>query len=235
MKIFNIIKKLFNYKNKKEKNVCSFSTTKHSIGSSYTLKFSTETEKKKQEINEKLKKLIIKYINSPEKLMQTMKLKGMKVYKIRNAGKILEKLKEEEGFLTPLKGYKAFVINLLIGILYENKLKLSLKTKEMFIFNAGETEIYTIARALHKYYGFKNNLPGFDYKSQEIFKKVYSNSKTGKVLPFADCSKIKDIYACKEALSRDLESINFTIELSVEHERAKKALNLIKNTKSANI
>ncbi len=235
MTILNkIIEKVFN-KGRKAYEVCNLSTNKHVMGGNYTLNFTTETEKKKKEINEKLKSLVIKYINTPEKLIQLMELKGLKVYKIRQADKILEKFGEEEGFLTPLKGYKALVINFIIGILYENKLRIGFSTKEMFIFKTGETEIYTIARALHKYYGYKKNLPGYDYKSQEIFKRVYKRIHTNQSSPFANCNSIKDMYACKEAIARDLESINFTIQLSVEHECAKKALNKLQTTKSANI
>lgn len=222
--------------NKKTKKSVSFksSTTKHLINSYCTLKFSAETEIKKKEINERLKTLVKKYINSPEKLLQYMKLKGYAVYKFRGADKLLAQFGEEEGFLTPVKGYKAFVLNFVIGILFEQKIKIKFKTDEMFIFNVGSTEIYTIARALHKYHGYKNNLPGFDYKSQETFKKVYQNSKYKNVEPFANCSA-SDMFACKEAIARDLEAIKFTIELSVEYERSKKALNKLKETNSTKI
>lgn len=235
--IQNLYKKfLISKRNKiKAKNVFfKSSTTKRSMTSYCTLKLSAETERKKQEINEHLKVLIKKYMNSPEKLIQYMQLKGYKVYKFRNADKLLSKFGEEEGFITPLKGFKAFVINFVIGILFEQKIKISFSTKEMFIFNVGATEIYTIARALHKYYGFKNELPGFDYKSQEVFKKVYQNSKLSNVSPFASCT-INDMYACKEAIARDLESINFTVQLSVEYERSKKALQKLKETNSTKI
>lgn len=223
---------------KKKKNIINsynIATTKHSFGVGCTLKFSAETEEKKKEINDYLKNLISKYINTPEKLLRYMELKGLKVYKIRKASNFLAKISEEEGFLTPLKGFKAFIINLIIGFVYENKLKISFTTKEMFIFNTGEIEIYTIARALHKYYGFKNNLPGFDYKSQELFKKLYANSKNSITNPISSIGSLKDMFSCKEALARDLESINFTIQLSIEHERAKKALNILQSTKSTKI
>lgn len=233
MDVLGKIKKIL-FKNHNKDNVFfKSSTTKHSMTASCTLKLSTETEKNKKEINENLKKIIKKYINSPEKLMQYMQLKGMKVYKFRNASKILSRIGEEEGFLTPLKGYKALILNLIIGILFEKKLNISFYTKEMFIFNVDFVEIYTIARALHKYYGFKKDLPGFDYKSQETFKKVY-NKSLNNTSPLSNCS-IKEMYACKEALARDLESINFTIELSAEYERSKKMLEKIKKENSANI
>ena len=234
MSILRSIKK-FILKTKKNNQSTFFnsSTTKYSMNSCCTLKLSAETEKKKKEINEKLKNLIKKYMNAPEKLMRFMQLKGLKVYRFRNADKLLLKLGEEEGFLTPLKGIKALILNLVIGIMFEGRVKIGFSTKEMFIFNIDNTEIYTIARALHKYHGYKEKLPGFDYKSQEIFKKVY-NSRNNHTSPFAECS-IQQMYACKEAIARDLESINFTIELSVEYERSKKALNKLKETNSASI
>ena len=200
------------------------STTKYSMNSSCTLKLSAETEFKKKEINNKLKAIVKKYINTPEKLIQYCRLQGIKVYNFKNADKLLQKLGEEEGFITPLKGLKALILNLIIGIIFENKICIKFTTNEMMVFNLDNSEIYTIARALHKYYGFKNNLPGFDYTSQETFKRVYNKRKTKS--PFANCS-VKEMYACKEAIARDLESINFTIQLSVEYENSKKALEKI--------
>ena len=102
----------------------------------------------------------------------------------------------------------------------------------MIILNQGVCEIYTIARAAYKYYSFKDKMPGYDYKSQTLFKKVY-NKRHKEVSPFTTCT-IQDMYACKEALARDIESINFTIELSVEYENAKKALKKVQE-KTANI
>lgn len=202
------------------------STTKQSITSSCTLKLSSKTEELKKQINEELKIKIKKYINAPEKLLQYVQLKGIKVYRIKNAEKILAYLKEEEGFITPLKGIKAVLLNLILNHSF------GFKTKEMIVLDSAPVEIYTVARALHKYYGFKKNLPGYDYKSQETFKKVYSLKRSGSSA-LDNCS-IKDILACKEALARDVESIKFTVELSHEYENAKKALKKLKES-SANI
>ncbi len=207
-------------------------TTKRIITSDCTMNLDSATEAKKAEINEKLKTLVKKYIDSPEQLIQYIRARGISLYKINNASKILESIGEEEGFITPLKGFKAFYINFILG-LSNRQLNLNFQTKAMFIFNVNNTEIYTIARALHKYYGYINNLPGFDYESQEIFRKIYSSGKS-KSLMISKCS-VQEIYACKEAIARDLESINFTIELSKEYERAQKALKKIKDSNSANI
>lgn len=211
---------------------CETSMTRRAMTSDCTLTLSAKTEQVKEKMTKDLEILVKKYIDNPEKLVQFLKMKGVKVYKLPNADKFLAKIKEEEGFLSPQKGLKALVLNIFVGALCENKIEISFKTKEMMIFNTQPIDIYTVARALYKYKGFKNNLPGYDYKSQEIFKKVYASGNNDSQL--ANVS-FKDICACKEALARDLESINFTIKLSIEYENSKKALKKLKETNSINI
>ena len=208
------------------------STTKRMVTSCCSLNLSAETEAKKKALHEKLKALVKKYINTPEKLIQYLKAQGVVIYKMPFAEKILTSLGEEEGFIIPLKGFKALVLNFFVGLLCEGRIKISTKTLPMMVFDKKVVEIYTIARAAYKYYGFKNEMPGYDYQSQTVFKRVYNKRKSS-VSPFASCS-IQDMYACKEAIARDIESINFTIELSVEYENSKKALKKLKEN-SANI
>ena len=226
--LLNIIGKRLKWNNLSFKN----STTKRIISSGASVNFTQETENKKQEINEKLKPIIKKYINSPEKLINFIKVSGIKVYRINNAEKILLKADEEEGFILPCKGIKALVLNNLISLNTEKSVNVKFSSPAMFIFDKNNVEIYTVIRALHKYYGFKNNLPGFDENSQKIYKKIY---KGGNSTSLINSCSINDIFACREALARDLESINFAIEFSVENERAKKALKKIKEDNSANI
>ena len=212
MSFFDRIKKFA--KNKTQSVSAIFfesSTTKQTMTASCTLRLSTKTEAIKKEINTELKAKIKKYINSPEKLLQYIQLKGVKVYRIKNAEKILSKIGEEEGFITPLKGAKAVALNAIL-----NK-SFGFTTKEMMVFDAGKADIYLIARALHKYYGFEKKLPGYEYKAQEVFKRIYNQRNKSSVL-FEKCS-VKDIFACKEALARDMESIKFTVELSHEYQK----------------
>lgn len=196
------------------------STTKHAMNSSCTMKLSSQTDKIKEEIDLKVSDVVKKYFHTPEKLVQYMKTQGIKIYRINKAEKILSFFGEEEGFITPLKGTKAILLNILVSALCGEKFSFDIKSKEMMIFDVNNTEIYTIARAFYKYTGYKNNLPGYDYKSQSTFKRLYS--KRHHSSPFTGCG-IEDMYACKEAIARDMESINFTINLSSEYENAKKA------------
>lgn len=231
MSFYDFIKKLFN----KENNIQSCATfnsttTKHAMNSSCTLKLSTKTEEIKKEIHEELKSKIKKYINNPEKLIQYFRLKGIEVYRIKNAEKTLAEIGEEEGFITPLRGLKALHVNLQI---INSKQPFNLfVTREIIVFDSKEVEIYTIARALYKYYGYKRKLPGYDHISQEIFKKVYNKKKDSKEL--INNLSLGKLFSCKEALARDLESINFAVELAKEYQSAKEALKKMKDN-GANI
>ncbi len=202
------------------------STTKHAMNEGCTLEFSLETEKLKDEIKIEAKEIVKKYFKAPEKLIQYIRTKGINVYRIKNAEKMLRVIGEEEGFITPKKGINALFLNIILGK------KPFLTTSELFIFDEKSTEIYTIARAYYKYCGYTKKLPGYDYESQAVFKKLYA--KRHQSSPFSN-NTIDDLYSCKEALSRDMESINFAIELSREIENSKKALKKIKETDSANI
>lgn len=217
-------KKLFGKKGMGDKVIYANSTSKYLMTSDCTIEFSSKTNTKKDEINSKLKQLIKKYIDKPNKLIQYMRLNGLKIYLVNNMKKYLSLLELEEGFIIPQKGIKAFLLNIILSVISKNKLKFCFSTPEMIILEEKGLEIYTIARALHKYYGFKNNLPGFDEKSQKIFAKIYANKNKKSRL---NNIPLKNIYACREALARDLESINFSLELSLENERAKKTLNKI--------
>ncbi len=209
--------------------------SKYSITAECTMELSGQTEEKKKEINDYLNKLIKKYIETPEKLIQYMRLKGSKIYEINNADNILALFNEEEGFITPQKGLKAIFLTFLLSTLGEGRAKVNYSMPEIFVFNKKNTEIYTIARALHKYYGFINNFPGFDSKSQAIFKKIYGKKNLKNTNERLNNLPLKDVIACRSALARDLDSINFTLKLSLEYEQSKKALKKLITDKNANI
>ena len=208
------------------------STTKKAMNSSCTLNLSAETEKTKLQIHDELKPIVKKYINYPEKLKQYIRTQGIKVYTIKNADKLLDYINEKSGFITPRKGFNALYINLLTGLMCEKRINLSLSSKEIMIFDSSKKQIYEIIKALYKYNGYKKDMPGFDFKSQEVFRKVYSKRNTA--TPFENCS-INDIYACKEAIARDIDSINFSIEIAKEVENTKQAHDKLKAEKSAEV
>lgn len=218
-KIINKIKSVFKIEKITTDNAhYNSSTTKRAIGANYTMEFSTETKKKKEEIELQVKDIVLQYFKFPEELINHLKEYKIAVYRIPHAEKILAKFQEEEGFIVPLKGKKAFFFNNLLRLLNEQGPELKFQTEPIFVFDVNNVEIYTVARALYKYYGFKNNLPGYDSRAQELYK-ITSHRKEN---IFKGLSS-QDVLACKEAMSRDMESVNFTVLLSVEFENSKKA------------
>ena len=236
MTFINKIKKLLN-RNKKISNQVIYknSTSKYSLTAECTMELSSHTKEKKIEIETHLKQLITKYIESPEKLINYIKLSGCEVYRLSKAAKILSFLGLEEGFIVPLGKLQEKILTILIAVLTKTEIKKLDLTNGFFIFDIKDTEIYTIARALYKYYGHKNNLPGYDNKSQSVYRRIFKKEQRKTSDSSLNNLKIKDVLACKEALKRDLESIDFVLQLSLEHERSKKVLKKIIEEKSTNI
>lgn len=211
--------------------VFSNSTTKTSMNSACTLKLASKTEENKAKVNQNAKAIIKKNIKTPEKLLDIIESKGTKVYKLPAADKILAYIGEEEGFITPLEGFKALYLNFVIGLITEKKLCISFKTKEMFVLRNLPLDIYIMSHQFHKWYGFKMNLPGYDYKTQEKFKKIFRNSSDKNI---EECS-IAEVISIKEAVARNVESIDFVINLAKEYEGSKQSLAKIMTSKGASV
>ena len=197
-------------------NLYSYSngTSSSHITSFATVSFDLKTREKAQKIKLKVKEIVKKNIKTPEKLLEYVEKAGTKVVRIPYADKILSHVNEQEGFITPKSGLEALYLNFIL-----NK-KISFKMPEMFVLRDLPLNIYVMSHQFHKWYAYKMGLPGYDENSQENFKKVFE---------FEDENKVKElsyseVMALKEAVRRDLEAIDFVLELSKEQEGSKKTL-----------
>ncbi len=235
-KIVDIILKrrksrLENLKNTLKPQTYTNSTTKTHIGANITMRLTTETEKNKEKMDFCVKNIIMQNLDTPENLLTYIKEHGTGVWKPPFADKILSVIKEDEGFITPLKGWKALYLNVILGILSEKPFSLSLKTDAMFVLRDLPVNIYYMIHQFHKWYGFQMNLPGYDEETQENFKKAFADIKED---DFSGMS-VGEIIGLKEAIARDAEAIDFVIKLAKEKDGAKKALDKMKNDGGANI
>ena len=210
-----------------KKNLYSYScgSVSSHITSFATVSFDSKTREKMKIMKETVKKIVKKNINTPEKLLEYVEKSGTRVIKVPFADKILSCVKEEEGFITPKSGLEAFYLNVVL-----NK-KIAFKTPEMFVLRDLPLNIYVMSHQFHKWYSYKMKLPGYDYAAQENFKKVFE---------FADPKKVQklgyqDIMSLKDAIRRDVEAIEFVLELSREHEGSKKTLDKIKSGEKARL
>ncbi len=236
--IYNFIRFILEWQGKLHKKQLKNYTQAFQNGSSKVtfygdseLVLNAETELKKLELDEKVKKIVKEKLNNPEALLSFINDSGTDVFRIDNANFLLKLIGEEEGFITPAKGFKAVFINLVVNYLVYKNIVISAKSNEMFILRPLPVDIYYMIHQFHKWYSFKIGLPGFKDKEQQNFKKIF------KTLKQEDISKLSlgEIIALKEAIARDVEAIDFVVNLSKEYDASKKLLKKLKSGASINL
>lgn len=191
---------------------------------SISLEISNKESKSKEKLEHGVSNILKKFNNEPSKLLKFVAKNGTKVYKINYADKILSLIGLEEGFVPKTKGFKALYLNFIVSFMSSEKLVLSLKTKEMFVLRDMEIDSYYMIQQFHKWYAMKLNLPGFDAESQAIFNEFLQKQKDEKIKEMS----IDDLLNLKDAIARDVEAINFVVELAKSTSGAKAALQKIK-------
>ena len=189
------------------------STSKTVFGKGVTMTLNAETQKNIELVRKNVADIVNTCAHNPEKLLQFAESKGTKVYKIDNADKILNIIKEEEGLITPLEGIEALYINIITNSGF------SFKSKPMFIMRNGSIDPYYMVHQFYKWYAMEMKLPGFDFMSQKIFK-IYLNSD-GALLSNLN---LDEMIGLKEAINRDREATDFAIQLAKTMEGSKKVL-----------
>ena len=188
-----------------------------------TLDLSSMAEVEKQKLEEELNLILKKYNYEPEKILEYIKAQGTDVYYLDKASSKLNPIGENEGFIYPASGLKAFYISSLVSK------KLTLKTNEMFILSHGEINKYYFIYHFYNWYAFKHNISGLDRNSQELLKKYLFSDADMNTL------QLSEIYQLKDAIKQDKASIEFVIKLCRNYEGTKQALNKMKNEGSANL
>ncbi len=196
------------------------SSTKTHINSSETLTITSETNKILDTITSEVINIVKTCETDPKKLLDFVQDHGTPVYRIKKADKILKRIKEEEGFISPISGLKAFYLNFFTALLSEKRLKFSFKPEAMFVLKDAEPSIYFILHQFYLWYGYTKGLPGYDEKSRSLLKAhidVMSESDVNGM-------SVEEIIGLKEAIARDREAAEFVIQLAKESSGAKKAL-----------
>ncbi|MFI3300311.1 MAG: hypothetical protein R3Y28_02710 [Candidatus Gastranaerophilales bacterium] len=201
------------------------STSKTIMSSNVTLTLNTETTKNVAIVKDSIEKIVSSANCEPLRLLAFVESKGTKVYKNSFADKILSVLQEEEGLICPQSGLSAIYLSIMIlG-------KFSLKTEPMFVMREGEIDPFFMVHQFYKWYSLINNLPGYDEKSQKLFKKYFYYDAD------ADLSNLKldEIVGLQEAVARDKEATSYALELAKAKEGSRKVLEKISNEGSAEV
>lgn len=223
--------KLLKTMDKLRKASYSNGSTKTHFDGNVTLTFSAEAQKNSELVDEQVRNIVVPCLNQPEKLLDFVSEQGTKVYRFAFANKILNLVKEEDGFIAPFCGGKAFILNFLVVLFVEKKLSFSFKTKPMFVLGNDDLNIYFLLHQFHKWYAYKSGLAGFDEKAQSLFKMNLSLTNDEQMKNLS----VENILALKEAIARDTTAAEFVIKLSKEFEGAKNVLNKMKNDGGAQV
>lgn len=198
----------------------SCSTSKIVFSKSDSLKLNSLTKKNKERLDKEVQIILKHCENNPDKVFQFIEKKGTKVHKILYADKILRLIGLEEGLVSKLNGIKALYLTAVLMILGKEK-KISITTKPMFVMRNLPLNPYYTIQQFHKWYAAKLEMPGFDAKSQENFQKYLDNINDESMKSLS----MEEIIGLKEAIARDVEAINFVINLAKSTKGAKNALN----------
>lgn len=189
------------------------------INSCATLELNSKNQTTKTKLENDVKIILKKYSNDPEKLLNFVQKNGTKVYKIPFAKKLLAIVGFEDGFIGETSGFKAFYLNCIISAFSKEKKAISFNTKPMFILNNSTPDKYYTIQQFHKWYAMKLNLPGFDAQSQTNFQK-FLNAPDSNIKELG----IDEILGLKDAIARDVEAINFIVDMAKSNEGSQNAM-----------
>ena len=99
------------------------------------------------------------------------------------------------------------------------------------VMRNGEIEPFYMIHQFYKWYSLINNLPGFDFNSQKLFKKyLYLKDSQG-----LENLKLDEMLGLQEAIARDQEATTYALELARQKQGSRKVLDKIKNDGQATI
>jgi len=101
----------------------------------------------------------------------------------------------------------------------------------MFVLRDLPLNIYFMAHQFHKWYGYKMKLPGFEEVAQKNFKRIWEFENSHNVSTL----RYEEIIALKEAIARDVEAIDFVLNLAREGEGSQKAYRIMTKEGGATI
>ena len=190
-----------------------------------TLDLKKEDMRDSKKIDEETALILKKCKNNAEELISFFESHKTPVYKLKNYEILLKKIDEHEGLITERNGYKALYLNFI------TQKKIGFSTPTMIIIEGGESDIYMLIHALHKWVARKNGFSGLDEKSQTLLRRMDSGKEKNFIVKLSS----KDIDKVRNAIARDVQAIDFVVKYSKEHAGVRNALEKMKNEGSANI
>lgn len=216
--MFNIIRKFIEKKLSKKLKRSAKSTSKKTFTSAASFELTGETEKNKAKLDNGIKIILKKFGNNPEMLLNFVEKSGTEVYKLANANKFLKLIGYEEGFVIAADGLKSLYINTILAAFAKKRVRFSLSAEPKFILDKKLLEPYIMVQQFYKWYAKKLDLPGLEPETQDNLQEfLNSDKKVGEL-------SIEEILELKEAISRDVESIDFILDMAKNTEGSQNAM-----------
>lgn len=176
------------------------------------LSLDSVAEETKNQMEQELLLILKQADYEPEKLLEYVKNQGTGVFYIPFL-KPLDLINENEGFIYPYKGLKAFWLSL-----FTDK-KFRFKTDEMFVLRRGDINKFYFVYHFYNWYSFKHGISGMDSDNLALLNRYLFNSTEEEIRKL----QLEDIYKLKDAIKQDKASIEFVLKLCRDMEGAKKA------------
>ena len=191
-----------------------------------TVDISQAEKDKRAKVDTEVRGLLKQLNNDVEKVSEYLEKHNVPIYRVKFAKKVLNKIGEEDGFISERTGLRALFINLITGQ------GIKFKTGSIIVTEDEEPDIYNFIHYLHKWYAKNEGMEGFDEKSQRLLQKF---NIAGNQESLVNRLSLPQIEGLKQAIARDVQSIEFVSQYSKENAGAKKALEKMKEDGGANI
>lgn len=206
-------------------------STKSFLAEDIELNLNMEEEYKKIELEKRIKAILKENQNNPEKLLEFIQTEGTDVFKFNKADIFLKFIGEEEGFIPPLNGINALFLNLFVNFIEYKKIVFSFKSKEIFILRPLNVDVYYMIHQLYLWYAFKMGMSGYELKNRRKFKKILATMNDNDIANLS----LDDVLDMKDAIARDVDAIDFVVNLAKESETTQKLLNKLKDGQSVKL
>lgn len=191
-----------------------------------TVDISQAQKDQREKIDNDIRGLLKQFKNDVNNITSFLKNHNIHIYKVKFAKKLLNKIGEEDGFITERSGLRALTLNFI------TKQGLKLKSNAMIIVEDEDLDIYNLIHYLHKWYAKKEGMEGFDEPSQRLLQKFNIAGNQDSLVNKLSLVQIENL---KHAIARDVQSIEFVSQYAKENSGAKNALEKIKENGGANI
>ncbi len=197
------------------------------------LTLSSKANEISKQVNELAKELVKASKNDYSNLLAIMQSGNVKIITTQNLKLPMEILGYEEGFIPSHCSIKALLLSIFIKFFTKAKIKISYELPDLFITSKKKLEFYFLAHQFYHFLAYKNNLPGYDYKTFSLFTSLMHIKNTSNI-SFRNMNLDK-MLALKDIIERDKEAINFVQTFARENIGAKNCVEEILSGKTVNI